>query len=225
MAAFPHARAVRWDRDTAQARGAQEALWERFRRRAADVLIGTQMVARSLDFPLVTLVGVVLADVGLYLPDFRAAERSFQLLTQVAGRAGRAQRGGRVVVQTYSPEHYAVRFAAAHDYPGFFERELAFRRELGYPPCGRLVRFVYSASNEQRCWRESGRLRRLVQERLSVQADPDDRLIGPAPCYVQRQRGRYRWQLVLRSEHPAELLENLVLPPGWIIDVDPVSLL
>ena len=222
---FPSARAIRWDRDAGRARAGHEDLWEQFRTGDADVLIGTQMVAKALDFPSVTLVGVILADVGLYLPDFRAAERSFQLLTQVAGRAGRGERPGRVVVQTYSPEHYAVRLAAAHDYRGFFEREIAFRRDHGYPPFGRLVRFVYSASDEQRCWRETGRLRRQLQDRVDALADPELRLLGPAPCYAQRVRGRYRWQLVARGERLEPLLDELVLQPGWTIDVDPVTLL
>ena len=222
---FPAARLIRWDRDSSQKRGAHGELWDRFRRREADVLIGTQMVAKALDFPLVTLVGVVLADVGLYLPDFRAAERSFQLLTQVAGRAGRADRPGRVVVQTYAPGHYAIQFAATHDYDGFYAREIAFREAQGYPPFSRLVRFVYSHTDERRCWRESGRLRRLLQDRLDVLGHPAARLIGPAPCYAQRLRGRYRWQIVLLADATDGLLEGLVLPPGWLIDVDPVSLL
>jgi primosomal protein N' (replication factor Y) (superfamily II helicase) len=224
-ASFPGVVAIRWDRDAGRAKGADADILERFRRHEAQVLIGTQMVAKALDFPTVTLVGVVLADVGLYLPDFRAAERSFQLLTQVAGRSGRGQRPGRVIVQTYSPTHYAVRFAAAHDYDGFYEAEIGFRAAHGYPPFGRLVRFVYSHNNEQRCWRESGRLRHALQKQLEKLGDPELRLIGPAPCYVERLRGRYRWQLIARGERFDDLLEGLVLPPGWIIDVDPVNLL
>lgn len=221
----PAARTVRWDRDAGRARGADANVWERFRAGEIDILVGTQLVAKALDFPRVTLVGVILADVGLYLPDFRAAERSFQLLTQVAGRAGRGERPGRVVVQTYSPDHYAVRLAAAHDYRGFFEREIVFRRDHGYPPFGRLVRFVYTSTDEQRCWRESGRLRRQLQDRVDALADPEPRLLGPAPCYAARVRGRHRWQLVARAERLEPLLEDLVLQPGWTIDVDPVSLL
>jgi primosomal protein N' (replication factor Y) len=222
---FPSVRIVRWDRDASQQDEAHEQLWERFRRREADVLIGTQLVTKALDFPFVTLVGVLLADVGLYLPDFRAPERTFQLLTQVAGRAGRAERDGKVIVQTYSPQHYAIRFVAEHDYDGFYEREIDFRRVQGYPPFGRLARFVCSDSDEQRCWRESARLRRLLQERFEKLADPELRLIGPAPCYVQRLRGRYRWQIVVRGAQLAGLLDGLVLPPGWVLDVDPVSVL
>jgi primosomal protein N' (replication factor Y) len=223
--AFPAARVARWDRDSGKGRDAATDLWARFRRREIDVLVGTQLVAKALDFPLVTLVGVVLADVGLYLPDFRAAERSFQLLTQVAGRAGRGERPGQVIVQTYSPQHYAIQYAAQHDYDGFYQREIAFRAEHGYPPFGRLVRFVYSSSNDQRCWRDAGRLRRLLQERADQLADPGLRLMGPAPCYVERLRGRYRWQMIVRADDLEPFLDGLVLPAGWIIDVDPVNLL
>jgi primosomal protein N' (replication factor Y) len=225
VARFPAARVVRWDRDAGAARSGLAETWDQLRRGEADVLIGTQMVAKALDFPLVTLVGVILADVGLNLPDFRAAERSFQLLTQVAGRAGRAERPGRVLIQTYLPDHYAVQFAASGDYAGFFRREITFRQTHGYPPFGRLVRFVFSGSDEQRCWRESAQLRLLLRDRVETLADPELRLIGPAPCYVERVRGRYRWQIVVRGGDLDRLLDGLVLPPGWILDVDPVSML
>jgi primosomal protein N' (replication factor Y) len=130
-----------------------------------------------------------------------------------------------VVIQTYQPEHYAVRFAAARDFARFFQHEIRFRQTHGYPPFGRLVRFVYSGSDEQRCWRESARLRVQLRDRVDSLADPELRLIGPAPCYWERVRGRYRWQLVVRGGALDPLLDGLVLPPGWVIDVDPVSLL
>jgi primosomal protein N' (replication factor Y) len=222
---FPGARVARWDRDAGPGRRRDAALFEQMRRHQVDVLVGTQMVAKALDFPLVTLVGVVLADVGLYLPDFRAPERSFQLLTQVAGRAGRADRPGRVVVQTYAPEHYVIQLAAQHDYEGFYQREIRFRREHGYPPFTRLARLVCSQSDERRCWRDTHRLRRMLLERLEELGDAETRLIGPAPCYAARVRGRYRWQIVLCGQRLEPILERLVLPAGWSLDVDPVSLL
>jgi primosomal protein N' (replication factor Y) len=222
---FPEARLARLDRDSGRAERGQAPLFERFRRQEIDVLVGTQVVAKALDFPLVTLVGVVLADVGLYLPDFRAPERSFQLLTQVAGRAGRGERPGRVVIQTYAPEHYAIRLAAQHDYEGFYQREIRFRREHGYPPFARLARLVFSASDERRCWRETHALRRALLARLEALGDAETRVIGPAPCYAQRLRGRYRWQIVLCGQRLEPLLEQSVLPLGWSLDVDPVSLL
>ena len=138
----PEARVLRWDADTARNRGGHEAILNQFASHEADVLVGTQMIAKGLDLPLVTLVGVVAADVGLYLPDFRSGERSFQLLTQVAGRAGRSRHGGRVVIQSYTPDHYVIQAAAQHDYIGFYRREINYRQEYGYPPLRRMARLV-----------------------------------------------------------------------------------
>jgi primosomal protein N' (replication factor Y) len=222
---FSEARAARLDRDVVRPKRGEASVFDRFRQREIDVLVGTQVVAKALDFPHVTLVGVVLADVGLYLPDFRAPERSFQLLTQVAGRAGRGQQPGRVVVQTYAPEHYAIRLAAQHDYDGFYQREIRFRREHGYPPFARLARLVFSSSDERRCWRETHALRRALLARLEALGDAESRVIGPAPCYAERLRGRYRWQIVLCGQRLEPVLEQMVLPLGWSLDVDPVSLL
>ena len=149
----PHARVLRWDADTTGAKGSHGEILRRFVAHEADVLVGTQMIAKGLDLPLVTLVGVVAADVGLFLPDFRSGERVFQLLTQVAGRAGRSERGGRVVVQTYRPEHYAIQAAARHDYEGFYRREIQFRQEHGYPPIRRLAKLVYWDKKEDKARR------------------------------------------------------------------------
>ena len=222
---FPGARVARWDRDVTTRRGAHEALWRVFGAGEADVLIGTQMIAKALDFPRVTLVGVVLADVGLFLPDFRAGERTFQLLTQTAGRTGRGPLGGRAIVQTYTPEHYAIQAAAGHDYAGFYRREIAFRRAHGYPPIRRLVRLLYSGSGEDRALRATARVRRLIDEEVARQGLSDLDVLGPAPCFVRRARGRERWQILLRGDRFAPLLDRVELPPGWTIDVDPVSLL
>ena len=130
---FPQARTLRWDWDTTRQKDAHEIILTHFANHQADILVGTQMLAKGLDLPLVTLVGIVLADVGLNLPDPFASERVFQTLTQVAGRAGRSSRGGKVVMQTFAPEHYALQFAAGHDVDGFYKRELEYRRSLGYP--------------------------------------------------------------------------------------------
>ena len=221
---LPKARLLRWDRDVSRRRGGHADIWTAFRDHQADVLIGTQLVAKALDFPRVTLVGVILADVGLYLPDFRAGERTFQLLTQVAGRAGRGARRGRAIVQTYCPGPLR-RSLRGSPRAGFLKQELAFRQQLGYPPFGRLVRFVFSGNDDAACSREASRLRRELQTRLDALGDPELRLIGPAPCYARRLRGHYRWQLVVRGGRLEELLEGIVLRPGWILDVDPVSLL
>jgi len=220
---LPQARLLRWDRDTA--RGADhERFLQAFIDHRADVLIGTQMIAKGLDLPLVTLVGVISADTALYLPDYRAAERTFQLLTQVAGRAGRSQRGGRVIIQTYNPDHYAIQATARHDFTGFYRQEIAFRRQLGYPPFSRLIALRFSSQDRRRCEVEAERLRQWLQaeiQRLGLRAS----LIGPAPCFFSRVQGRYRWQIVVRATDPLALLSDVLLPPGWRIDVDPVSLL
>ena len=168
---------------------------------------------------------VVAADTGLHLPDFRAGERTFQLLTQVAGRAGRRSAGAQVVLQTYTPEHYALLAAQEHDYAAFFEQEIAFRRQTGYPPFSRLVRFVYATGNDERCRRAAEELADEIR-RLAATLDLGDwGIIGPAPAFFHRQRNRYRWHLLLRSADPAPLLDVLYLPPGWSLDVDPVHVL
>jgi primosomal protein N' (replication factor Y) len=224
-ARFAAARVIRWDRDTTSKKGTYEELWRAFTSGEADVMVGTQMIAKALDFPRVTLVGVVLADVGLFLPDFRAGERAFQLLSQMTGRGGRGALGGRAIVQTYVPDHYAIQAAASHDYQGFYEREIAFRRVHGYPPLGRLVRLLYSGSKEEKCVRETRRVRAVLDGEIARQGIADIQVIGPAPCFAQRARGRFRWALLLRGDRFARVLDKLELPPGWTIDVDPVSLL
>ena len=224
-ARFPDARVIRWDRDTTGKKGAYEALWKTFSDGEADVMVGTQMIAKALDFPRVTLVGVVLADVGLFLPDFRAGERAFQLLSQMAGRGGRGALPGRAIVQTYVPEHYAIQAAATHDYQQFYDREVAFRRTHGYPPHGRLVRLLYTSSKEERCVRETRRVRSLLDGEIARQGIADIQAIGPAPCFAERLRGRFRWAILLRGDRFARILDRLELSPGWVIDVDPVNLL
>ncbi|MCC7369225.1 MAG: primosomal protein N' [Chloroflexi bacterium] len=224
-ARFPDARVVRWDRDSTSRRGQAEAIWKAFGDGEADIMVGTQMIAKALDFPRVTLVGMVLADVGLFLPDFRAGERVFQLLSQMAGRSGRGTLGGRAIVQTYVPEHYVIQAAAAHDYAGFYAQEIEFRRAHGYPPLGRLVRLLFSASREDKCLRETRRVRELVDAEIARQGIGDIQVIGPAPCFAERARGKFRWALLLRGDRFARVLDRLELPPGWAVDVDPVSLL
>ncbi|MCK4449481.1 MAG: primosomal protein N', partial [Anaerolineae bacterium] len=149
----------------------------------------------------------------------------FQLLTQVAGRAGRGLLGGRVILQTYNPDHYAVVAAAAHDYAGFAARELAFRREQGYPPYRRLAKLVYENTSPSRARAEAEALVEILRETLARRGLPATDLIGPAPPFFARLRGRYRWQIILRHTDPAEFLRAIRIPPGWRVDVDPVSVL
>jgi primosomal protein N' (replication factor Y) len=220
---FPEARTLRWDWDTTRSKGAHDIILANFASHRADVMIGTQMIAKGLDLPLVTLVGVVSADTGLNLPDFRAAERTFQVLTQVAGRAGRGLLGGRVILQTFQPDHYALRTAASHDYQAFYQQELQHRQSLGYPPFQRLAKLVFRHTSASLAQSEAERLATQLQHRIAkTQAQAN--LIGPAPCFFRRMRGEYRWQVVLRASDPL-LLIPIDLPKGWITDIDPVSLL
>ena len=222
---FPHARVLRWDADSARSAGAHDRLLQRFVDHEADVLVGTQMIAKGLDLPLVTLAGVVSADHGLNLPDFRAGERSFQLLTQVAGRAGRGLAGGRAILQTYQPEHYAIQTAAAQDYETFYAQEIAWRRALGHPPLRRLARILIQHENAARAQQEAHRAAQQLHQIIRERDLRATELIGPAPCFFTRIRKQYRWHMLLRSPDPALALDHLHPGRDWIIDLDPVDLL
>jgi primosomal protein N' (replication factor Y) len=222
---FPKARTVRWDSDTAQSPEAHEAIMQRFIDRKADIMIGTQLVAKGLDLPLVTLVGVVSADIGLALPDFRAGERTFQVLTQVAGRAGRGLLGGRVVLQTYQPEHYAIQAAAKHDYARFYQQEIAHLREIGYPPFRRLARILFRFPTETKARSEAIRAAQMIRQRIADLNLTGTEIIGPAPCFFPKEANVFRWHLLVRSPDPAAALRDLDVPRGWYVDIDPVEVL
>ena len=222
---FPKARTFRWDRDSISKPSEHEEVLEKLQTGQIDILIGTQMVAQGLHLPQVTLVGVMSADVGINFPDFRAGERVFQLLTQVAGRAGRGPGGGRVVVQTFNPDHYAIQAVAAHDYVGFYRQETSYRRQNRYPPYARLTRLVHSQFDPAKAEAESQKVAvrlRKERDRLGL---PQTDVLGPVPCFVPRLKGRYRWHVLIRSDEPARLLERVGLGEGWSVDVDPVTLL
>jgi primosomal protein N' (replication factor Y) len=238
---LPEARIARLDRDTASRRGYTESVLRALRERQLDVLLGTQIVAKGHDFPGVRLVGVISADLGLHLPDFRAAERSFQLLTQVAGRAGRDGAPGHVVLQTFTPDHYAIEPVVDHDYERFYREELEHRRSLGYPPCGALARVVVSCEREDgaREFAESlagvagvaGRAQAARRERDAATVE----VLGPAPAPLSRLRGRYRYQLLLKAPQRAALLvvarsvrDACARAPRdvqAVLDVDPMHML
>jgi primosomal protein N' (replication factor Y) len=229
---FPTARVARLDSDAGSPAQIARIL-RSFRDRKLDVLVGTQVVAKGHDFPFVTLVGVVLADTGLTLPDFRAAERSFQLLVQVAGRAGRGDAPGRVLIQTYHPEHPALVHAGKHDYLAFAEGELHRRRAQGWPPYGRLCAVRIDAVNPQAAER-AARLLGKVAERKLVERKLRAAVLGPALAPLERLRGRTRWQLLLRAPTHAALRELTVAlqaaatdlgPVRVVFDVDPVSMM
>lgn len=232
-AAFVGARVARLDRDVAEGKQAERIL-SRMREREIDILVGTQMVTKGHDYPFVTLVGVINADAALGLPDFRAAERAFSLLVQVAGRAGRHERAGRVLIQTYSPEHAAVMFAKRHDVEGFLTRELRDRAEVGYPPYSRLALVRVDSPEARAAAQEAERLAHLARGTGAVRKG-DVEVLGPAPAPLARLRGRYRFRVMLRAKSRPALRSVLLslsaaLPrPGTAvrvaIDVDPVAML
>ncbi|MCL4561562.1 MAG: primosomal protein N' [Chloroflexi bacterium] len=224
QALFPQARTLRWDAETTRQKGAHEIILSHFAAHRADVLVGTQMLAKGLDLPFVTLVGVVLADVGLNLPDYRAAERTFQVLTQVAGRAGRSPLGGKVIMQTFQPGHYALQAAARHDFAAFYEKELGYRRLLGYPPFYRLVRLEYRHARSETAEKEAQKLAGQIGAWLDSADRGETEIIGPVPCFFSRLHGLYRWQIILRGPNPASLLRGRPLG-DWHVEVDPPNLL
>jgi len=221
---LPHARILRWDAETAHEKNADEIIMNRFVDHQADILIGTQMVAKGLDLPLVTLVGVILADVGLNFPDYRTAERSFQLLTQVAGRAGRSSLGGSVIFQTFCPEHYAIQAAAEHDFQQFYELEIKHRQQHNYPPFSRLVRMEYKHRAAEQAQNAAVQMKQQLEYWIQKEGFSETEIKGPTPCYFQRVNGYYRWQILLSGPDPIRLLRNKILQ-DWKIEVDPPSIL
>jgi primosomal protein N' (replication factor Y) len=232
-ALFPAARILRMDSDSVKGRQAYETLLQKVDRREVDILLGTQMIAKGHDFPAVTLVGVVDADVGLNLPDFRAAERTFQLVTQAAGRAGRGELGGEVIIQTMNPNHYSVRHSRTHDYEGFYNEEIEYRTQLGYPPIGRIIKIEIKSAQESLAGEAAktaqNRIRHLMRGKETV-------LLGPAPAPISRVRGQYRFHLLLLSQKRDKI--RLLAIEGRnaveekygrkckvIVDVDPVNLM
>ncbi|MEX2143599.1 MAG: primosomal protein N', partial [Anaerolineales bacterium] len=223
-AMFPQAKTLRWDRSSTRTKGAHDRILQLFTQQKADVLVGTQMLAKGLDLPLVTLVGVVLADVGLNLPDYRAAERAFQVLTQVAGRAGRSPLGGRVVLQTFQPEHYAIYAASKHDYAGFYAQESAYRRELRYPPFAQLLRLEYRHRDARKAEEDARLMGKTVERLLEKGERRATEMVGPVPSFYSRLRREYRWQILLRGPDPASLIRAIKLV-GWRVEVNPPNVL
>ncbi|HMD88540.1 MAG TPA: primosomal protein N', partial [Anaerolineaceae bacterium] len=224
QALFPQARILRWDADTTRKKGSHDLILSHFSNHHADFLVGTQMLAKGLDLPLVTLVGVVLAEAGLNLPDYRAGERVFQLLTQVAGRAGRSPLGGQVILQTFQPEHYVLQTAAKYDFDGFYALELDKRRQIGYPPFCRLARLEYRHLKNEQAEQAAFKLAGLLLSWIKEGGHSASEIIGPAPCFYSRLNGVYRWQVILRSSDPAAILRGRALQ-DWRVEIDPVSLL
>ena len=236
---FPQARVSRMDSDTIQTKQSFVRLLRDLGRGAIDILVGTQMIAKGHDVPGITLVGVVNGDTSLQWPDFRASEVTFQLLTQVAGRAGRGVDPGLVLVQTYNPEHYSIRFAQEHDYLGFFTEETAFLKDLGYPPFRRLVLLHLTGNVEGRTREAAEKLAGRFRELRERHSDSfqELELLGPAAAPLSRIKGKYRWQLLLRARRSALLREAARRLLEWgtsalkgsgvnlAVDVDPLSLI
>jgi primosomal protein N' (replication factor Y) len=232
----PGARIARMDRDTTSKRGSQETLIRSWEKGDIDVLVGTQMITKGHDVSGVTLVGALLADMSLNVPDFRAAERTFQLLSQVAGRSGRGEDPGRVIVQTYAPEHYTMRHLLQHDYRAFFTEEIEFRRALNYPPFGRLVGLRVDGPKADDVELKAKNLAQGLRAKLTSNAKWREQIevMGPAPAPILKLRNRYRWQLLLKGTQSAVLLQfaghaRALLPRSSSsrlhIDVDPYSML
>jgi primosomal protein N' (replication factor Y) len=236
---LPEARVDRMDRDTTRSKQAHRKLLNDVRRGRTDILVGTQMIAKGHDFPNITLVGVVSADIALQWPDFRAAESTFQVLTQVAGRAGRGESPGNVLVQTYNPGHYSIHFAKSHDYLGFFNEEMNFRQELGYPPYRRLILFQLAGNVEERTQEAAqvlaAKCREICRKRSELSQELE--ILGPVAAPLGKVKGKYRWQLLLKSRRSAPLLDVGRRLVNWgygefkgfgvslIADVDPISLI
>jgi primosomal protein N' (replication factor Y) (superfamily II helicase) len=227
---FPQARLTRMDSDTMRGKGIYEKTLQQFRQQKIDILLGTQMIAKGLDFPNVTLVGIINADTSLHAPDFRAGERTFQLLTQVAGRAGRGDREGEVIIQTYSPQNPSLQFARHHDYLGFFAQEKECRELLHYPPFYRMILFQLRGKEASKVEQAAQQLGSFLQRQL-----PSNVILGEAvPAPIEKAHGQYRFQISLKTpsrkliDQPLSFLAQKWIPPKGVIltlDVDPQSLL
>lgn len=221
-------RILRMDRDTTSTKDALVGIIERFRAHEADVLVGTQMVAKGLDFPGVLLVGVINADTGLHMPDFRAAERGFQLLTQVAGRAGRGERAGKVILQTFQPFHYALAAASEHDFRKFYDEELPYRQELNWPPFGALARILIRDERRPDCQRQARAVADILTRANKTEVVE---ILGPSPAPVERIQGRFRFNILLRAPQREDILKLLDRSEArsWTsdaaIDIDPMSMM
>jgi primosomal protein N' (replication factor Y) (superfamily II helicase) len=221
---FPEARVMRWDQDAVRQSGGYGRMLGLVEHGEVDIVVGTQMVSKGFDLPGVTSIGVVQADSLLYLPDFRSSERTFQLLTQVAGRAGRRGPGSTVVFQSYTPQHYAILAASQHDYERFYDDEITFRRDYQFPPFVRLARFVYRHDKEHGAALEAELMARALARHARLN-DIEMELLGPTPAFVAKIRNQYQWQVVMRTSDMEGMLDGMPHRPGWVVDIDPESML
>jgi len=236
---WPGVRIARMDSDSTRRKGEALQILKSFSDHEIDILVGTQMITKGYDFPGVTLVGVIAADLSLGFPDFRAAERTFQILSQVAGRAGRGTRKGRVMIQTFNPDHYAIRAAMAHDYPAFFEKERELREQLGYPPFSHLACLTLQGNHKQRTEEAVHQLGMEIRNLLArwPKRGKEVRILGPAASPISRLKGKYRWQILVKSGsasllklflHEVERLSKGVLKSkgvNLVVDLDPYQMI
>tara|TARA_Y100000758_G_scaffold295062_1_gene252658 strand:+ start:193 stop:915 length:723 start_codon:yes stop_codon:yes gene_type:complete len=221
---FAGVEVVRWDSDSARTATDHQKIMDEFVNSEASVLVGTQMVAKGLDIPSVTLVGVISADTGLAVPDFRAGERAFQLLAQVVGRSGRGAWDGRAIIQTFNPDHYAIQAAADQDYKLFYDTEIDLRSAQANPPFTSMIKLMHSAANPEIARTEAERFANELSDTRESHGETDTEVIGPTPAYPQKLRDMYRWQILLKGSRPERLLELLPVNRLWTVDVDPASL-
>jgi primosomal protein N' (replication factor Y) len=219
----PDTPVLQWDRDTADSAADHKTLLKMAQDTPKAVIVGTQMIAKGLDLPDIRLVGVVNTDIALHLPDFRAAERTYQLLTQVAGRAGRRDATATVILQSYQVDNYAIQAAARYNSTQFYEEELRYRAHLGYPPFNRMLKLVWQHPNSQMCEQLAINESRLIS--IALRDEQQTRLIGPTPAFFSRIRGMYRWQVLIITSTPRATLTRIDPLHHAIVDVDPVSLL
>jgi primosomal protein N' (replication factor Y) (superfamily II helicase) len=231
---FPSARILRMDSDTTTKKDSYTYMFNAMRLNEVDILFGTQMISKGLDFPNVTLVGVILADLSLSVPDFRAGEKTFQILTQVAGRSGRGDKEGEVIIQTFNPDHYAIQYAKTHNFRAFAEKELVFREQLSYPPYYRLGRILFTCEDEQTLYANLEKIRKTSSSLQKRFPDKQLFILGPVPAPITKLQNKFRYHLILKAQNVSILSETverlrlmLKLPASIkiTIDIDPVSLL
>ena len=214
---FPTARVIRADRDTTSLRGSHQRIYETFRKGEADILVGTQIVAKGLDLPNVSLVGVLLADIGLHLPDFRAGEKTFALLTQVAGRSGRGETLGEVIIQTYTPEHPALIAAQKHDYQKFYREEIKERKSMGWPPFSRIVKFTFVDVSEKVAKASAQKFAKQLK-------DLGEKTVFVSPSMYVKMHNKFHWNVIWKGGNPIALLKKITIPDSCRVDVDTMSL-
>jgi len=228
---FQNVSYVRWDSDVTRNYKEYQNILNTFANGEAKVLIGTQVIAKGHHIPSVTLVGVVNADIGLGLPDFRASERVFQMLCQVAGRSGRGDTPGKVIIQTYQPDHYSIENSSEQNYKNFYSKEISYRKSFMYPPYSKIIRLIKHDINNSSCERDAFSLFKLLKSQQSEWGLHDTDILGPTPAFPSRIKGHYRWQILLRGNRPESLLDtiefrelphSMKISKDWSVDVNPL---